>query len=551
MKKVNCLYRVSSRQQLHGDDIPVQREECKNYIEQQKDWEFQKEYIEKAVSGFKTSVKDRDILQEIMEDAKRRSFDILLVFLSDRIGRKEDESPVFVTTLNKLGIEVWSVKEGQLKTEEHIDKLLNYIRFWQAEGESRKTGMRVKSAQETFAKQGKFVGGCAPFGYTLEFSGEISNHGRALKHLVIDEAKAPIVRKIYDYAIRYNYGDLKIAKTLNEEGAAAPKDTWKAATIAQILKNPIYMGHTAYCRRQRSKCGGSYNRMPMENWILSEAPNPDLMIIPRETWYLAREMREKRKASPKNGTDHTGETPSSRGKLLLMGLIYCGYCGCRLTNGSKYDYWTTKNGEYKKKYVGRYKCINRAGGSLTCRGKDSYHAKEIEPVVLSVVTSYLASLKEADICGDVLKLQEQQRKKHQKEMDGLQREMDLRQKDIETLEQNIPLALRGEGMFSVEQLSSLLEGKKKEISNLKEELCQKKKEYTEIKWEKQKFNEGESRITRWGELFAACSIPEKKVLLSRLIQRIDLRENEIKIRLKITMEEFGDSADSLVSEQRL
>ena len=119
MKRVNCLYRVSSKQQLHGDDIPVQREECMAYLGEHTDWEFNREYVEKAVSGFKTSVKDRDILQEILTDAREKTFDVLLVFMSDRIGRKEDESPAFVTTLNDLGIEVWSVKEGQLKTAEH------------------------------------------------------------------------------------------------------------------------------------------------------------------------------------------------------------------------------------------------------------------------------------------------------------------------------------------------------------------------------------------------------------------------------------------------
>lgn len=549
MKRVNCLYRVSSRQQLHGDDIPVQRGECKSYIAKQEDWEFQKEYIEKAVSGFKTSIKDRDILQEIMKDAERKSFDILLVFMSDRIGRKEDESPIFVTTLNNLGIEVWSVKEGQLKTEEHIDKLLNYIRFWQAEGESRKTGMRVKSAQETFARQGKFVGGCAPFGYTLEFSGEISNHGRALKHLVIDETKAPIVQKIYDYTIRYNYGNLKIAKILNEEGEPAPKDTWKAATIAQILKNPIYMGHTTYCRRQRSKCGGTYNRMPMKDWILSEESNPDLVIVSKETWYLAQDMREKRKAALKKSAGHAGENPSSRGRLLLMGLVHCGYCGCKLTNGSKYDYWTTKEGEDKKRYVGKYKCTNRASGSLMCGGKDSYRAEEIEPIVLSVVASYLNSLKEADIYEDVLKLQEQQRKKQRKEIDTLKKERDLLRKDIETLEENIPVALRGEGAFSVEQLSSLLNEKKKQIEHFDNDLQQKEKEFERTKLEKQDLSEMGSLISNWGELFAECSIPEKKVLLSKLIERIDIKENDIKIRFKINMEEFGKGVDFYVSEQ--
>ena len=60
-------------------------------------------------------------------------------------------------------------------------------------------------------RDGKFVGGKAPFGYRLEYSGAISNHGRALKHLVIDKEKAKIVQQIYDYAYYYHYGALKIA----------------------------------------------------------------------------------------------------------------------------------------------------------------------------------------------------------------------------------------------------------------------------------------------------------------------------------------------------
>ena len=48
-KLVRTLLRVSSRQQLHGDDIPLQRAETKNFIEQHSEWAFDREYIEKAV----------------------------------------------------------------------------------------------------------------------------------------------------------------------------------------------------------------------------------------------------------------------------------------------------------------------------------------------------------------------------------------------------------------------------------------------------------------------------------------------------------------------
>lgn len=549
MKRVNCLLRVSSKQQLHGDDIPVQREECRAYIEKHSDWQFQKEYLEKAVSGFKTSLKDRDILQEILQDARDKTFDVLVVYMSDRIGRKEDESPIFVTTLNNLGIEIWTVKEGQLKTTEHNDKLLNYIRFWQAEGESRKTGARVKDAQETFARAGKFVGGCAPFGYRLEYSGEISNHGRALKRLVINEEQAEIVKKIYNYTINYNYGDFKIAKVLNEENVPAPITEWKAGTIGQILRNPIYMGYVSYNRRQRTKCGGNYERMPMDRWILSTNQNPEFVIVSKETWYKAQEMRENRKAAIKRARDakHGKYESSSSGRLVLKGLVYCGYCGCRLTNGSKYDYWTTKEGENKKKFVGRYRCTNMANGSGRCQGKAFYRSEEIEPIVISVVTTYLNSLKEADTYDDLLVLQEQQREKLKKEKTDLEKQCKTIEKDIATLQQNIPAALRGEGVFSAEQLAALIQEKQTEYSELKQSVVRKDREYQESQLKKKDLHNIGNIISNWGDLFKECSLAEQKVMLSKLIERIDIWESDIKIKFRISMEEFVGTGDSRIS----
>ena len=296
VKKVRTLLRVSSRQQLHDNDIPIQRAEAEHYISGRSDWVFDKEYIEKAVSAYKNSVKDREVLMEILEDAKERQFDILLTYMSDRIGRQEEYS-FYVAALNRLGIEVWTIKDGQLKTEEHTDKLLNYIRFWQNEGESKKTGMRVRDNQIELVKSGKFVGGKAPFGYRLIPSGMVSNHGRLLKKLEIVENDAEIVRKIYALAIRQGMGYGKIANALNAEGIPAiAADKWKPATIASILKNPIYMGYYALNRRVHH---GSYTRLDRKDWIYSREQIPELIIISKQDWEKAQEIREARKAKNK------------------------------------------------------------------------------------------------------------------------------------------------------------------------------------------------------------------------------------------------------------
>ena len=71
-----------------------------------------REFSEKGVSGFKVSAKDRDAIQEIQRDAAMKKFDVLLVFMFDRLGRKENETPFVVEWFVNNGIEVWSSEEG-------------------------------------------------------------------------------------------------------------------------------------------------------------------------------------------------------------------------------------------------------------------------------------------------------------------------------------------------------------------------------------------------------------------------------------------------------
>ena len=142
--RVYTLYRVSTLGQVEKDDIPMQKTKCRAFAEE-KGWTIIKEFSEKGISGFKVAAKDRDAIQEIQKDAVSGKFDILLVFMFDRLGRRDDETPFVVEWFVKCGIEVWSCMEGQQRFDSHVDKLMNYIRYWQASGESEKTAIRGKT----------------------------------------------------------------------------------------------------------------------------------------------------------------------------------------------------------------------------------------------------------------------------------------------------------------------------------------------------------------------------------------------------------------------
>ena len=114
METVYTLYRVSTKQQVDKtkDDIPMQREACHEFAEKM-GWTIGKEFLEKGVSGFKVSANNRDAIQDLKAAALKKEFDILLVFMFDRIGRIDDETPFIVEWFVKQGIRVWSVKESE------------------------------------------------------------------------------------------------------------------------------------------------------------------------------------------------------------------------------------------------------------------------------------------------------------------------------------------------------------------------------------------------------------------------------------------------------
>ena len=242
-RRVYCLYRVSTLGQVEKDDIPMQKEACWEFVRQHPGWDIIKKFSEKGVSGFKVSAKDRDAIQEIQRDALQNKFDILLVFMFDRLGRREDETPFVVEWFVKNGIEVWSAKEGQQRFDTHVDKLLNYIRYWQASGESIKTSVRTKTRMEQLTQEGHFTGGCIPFGYRLEHKGRTNKRNQNVGDLVIDPDEAEIVKLIFQKYLCEGYGAQRLCRYLAEQGIQTEKDaTYRLLQSTASLRTPFTLG---------------------------------------------------------------------------------------------------------------------------------------------------------------------------------------------------------------------------------------------------------------------------------------------------------------------
>ena len=79
MKKVYCLYRVSTKGQVDKDDIPMQKTSCREFAERN-GWTILKEFQEKGVSGFKVSASDRDAIQDLKAAAEKVGVRPILVW---------------------------------------------------------------------------------------------------------------------------------------------------------------------------------------------------------------------------------------------------------------------------------------------------------------------------------------------------------------------------------------------------------------------------------------------------------------------------------------
>lgn len=238
MQRVYCLYRVSTTQQVDvvKDDIPMQRIACHDFAARM-GWTILVEKEEKGISGFKVSAEKRDAIQELKEAALNKEFDVLLVFMFDRLGRIENETPFVLEWFADHGIEVWSVNEGQQKFDQHVDKLMNYIRFWQASGESEKTSIRVKTRMHQMVAEGIYTGGSLPYGYMLVDKGRKNKKGQVMRDLAICPEEAEIVREIFWMIAEEGYDNVIIPtdRKCHYKAAIGERNKWLAENCDMMI----------------------------------------------------------------------------------------------------------------------------------------------------------------------------------------------------------------------------------------------------------------------------------------------------------------------------
>lgn len=276
---------------------------------------------------------ERPQLTALREEVARREVDAIIAHHPDRLARSSIHDGVLLYECDKAGVAIHTVLVEFDTSPE--GRLMRSITSYVAEIERLRIRERTMRGNKARQAQGKLRPSNRPkFGYRWDDASK-----GAKGRYVIDEAQAPLVRRMYQ-ALAGGQSARGLAKALNEEGVPTIHGgrRWHHSVIRELLTYPGYKGlalantvaHGERPRRAdtRPAAGGSrpaplvYAPVPRpeEEWIaLPEGTVP--AIVSPALWDEVQERLRRNKAeAPRNN-----KRPENY--LLRAGIVRCGDCG--------------------------------------------------------------------------------------------------------------------------------------------------------------------------------------------------------------------------------
>ena len=344
-KKCYIYTRVSTAAQTEGYSLEAQSERLRKYADY-KEMEVVREYCDAGKSG--KSITGRPEFQRMLQDVSEERDEVafILVFKLSRFGRNAADVLNSLQFIQDYGVNLICVEDG-IDSSKDSGKLTITVLSAVAEIERENILVQTMEGRKQKAREGKWNGGQAPFGYDLDSRNST---------LVVNEEEAEIVRIIYDKFVHTDMGADAICNYLNQRGYTKKKvrghelNYFARGLIMKILDNPVYTGKIAYGKNVTEKVKGTrdeYRRVKTDDYLLADGLHE--AIVDEETWEAAREKRKR------TGVRFV-KTHSLEHEHILTGLIRCPLCGGGMS-GTVQRRQNKKTGEYKDTFY--YRCHHR------------------------------------------------------------------------------------------------------------------------------------------------------------------------------------------------
>lgn len=515
MGMVAALYtRVSTDMQVQADSLATQEKVLREHARYHQLKIFS-HYSDAGISG--SSTVNRPEFQRMMEDAKKKKFNVVVVTKIDRISRNLQDLLSLIETLEDIGIAFVSISQ-QFDTSTSMGRLTLNILGSFAQFEREMIAERVREHMLVRAKEGKWNGGIVPYGYKVKD-----------KKMVIRDDEAGFARKIFE--IYTNERSIRhVAIYLNDHGAK-PRyaKSWSPTSIRRTLENPAYYGAFTYNKRKGTS-STSVPR-PRKEWIIVEGVLPPL--VTKEEWLRVQQILRN-----EGGLHHRNK----RSDYLFSGLLKCGQCGGGMTgythpkenrNGDPWAY---------------YRCSWRlTKGKSACSGLTLDLRKSERKIIEALVN---LSIDPSPIIKKTAEMIDHNRLLREHEEDHIQPRMN-RLKRVEKGLERILDAFQ-DGLLDKEEVAN-------RTASLKSEKAALELEIAEFHEKSGGYKDTESRADttflkqyfgRFGAGFAGMKILDRKELLAEVVKRIVAMPDDrlrIHFRLEALLRAFGLS-ETLVKE---
>ena len=371
--KVYIYTRVSTSMQIDGYSLDAQKERLTKYAEGN-DMVIAGEYSDEGKSG--KNIAGRVDFQRMLNDiaCKKDGVEYVLVFKLSRFGRNAADTLTSLQFMQDYGVNLISVEDG-IDSSKEAGKLMVHVLSAVAEIERENILVQTMEGRKQKAREGKWNGGFAPYGYKL-VDGE----------LIIEEDEAEAIRIIFDKFVHTNLGYNGVVNYLNNNGIKKKArqngylTQFTTSTVKAILDNPVYYGKIAYGRRKTTKIEGTrneYHVVAQKEFDVYDGRHK--AIVDEQLW---KDVQAKRRATAsklekKHDLDH---------EHVLSGLVKCPVCGAGLYGNVKRA--KRKDGSYYKTYFS-YACKHR----LNKDGhKCDYHKQWSEEKVDNAVSEIIRKL---------------------------------------------------------------------------------------------------------------------------------------------------------------
>ena len=169
----------------------------------------------------------------------------------------------------------------------------------------------------------------------------------------------------------------------------------------------------------------------------------------------------------------------------------------------------------------------------------------IEPIVFESIAKYIGKLQENEsVFNEIENNQNQEKKRKQAELKKEKQTLKSIQDKILIMEKNIPNAMTGDYPLSLEELVAIIKKHKEQEQQQQDVVTLKEMELKTTSVSINEWEDIKNKIPTWQDVFLNADVATKRVLVNKLVERIDVKKSEVVIRFKINL-------NDLISQPRI